>query len=129
MTADLNPDPAPKRLPELIRKFDPVERDYRNRSLGSAGEEFVVELERKRLTETRRPERARGVRWVAREEGDGAGYDVLSFDASSQPLLIEVKTTNGSARTPFYLSRNECEVASEKPDEWWISTRVVSSAL
>jgi hypothetical protein len=117
---DLNPDPAPKRLRELIRKFDPIERDYRNRRLGSAGEEFVVELERRRLTETRRPDLARGVRWVAREEGDGAGYDVLSFDDSSQPRLIEVKTTNGSARTPFYLSRNECEIASEKPDAWRI---------
>ncbi|MCL5744321.1 MAG: DUF3883 domain-containing protein, partial [Acidobacteria bacterium] len=113
-------DPIPKRLQELVRKFDPVERDYRNRALGSAGEEFVVDLERRRLSEANRPELARCVRWVAREEGDGAGYDVLSFDDSSQPRLIEVKTTNGSARTPFYLSRNECEVASEKPDQWRI---------
>jgi len=80
----------------------------------------VVDLERRRLNETNRPELARCVRWVAKEEGDGAGYDVLSFDDSSQPRLIEVKTTNGSARTPFYLSRNECEVASEKPDQWRI---------
>jgi hypothetical protein len=114
------PEPIPKRLRELVRKFDPVERDYRNRALGSAGEEFVVALERRRLNEVNRPELARCVRWVAREEGDGAGYDVLSFDDSSQPRLIEVKTTNGSARTPFYLSRNECEVASEKPDQWRI---------
>jgi hypothetical protein len=112
--------PIPKRLRELVSKFDPIERDYRNRTLGTAGEEFVVELERRRLTETNRPELARCVRWVAKEEGDGAGYDVLSFDDSSQPRLIEVKTTNASARTPFYLSRNECEVASEKPDQWRI---------
>ena len=66
----------------------------------------------------RRPE---AIREVAREEeGDGAGYDVLSFDDLSQPRLIEVKTTNGSARPPFYLSRNECEVASQKPDQWRI---------
>ena len=110
------PDPLPKRLRELVRQFDPGERDYRNRALGSAGEEFVVDLERRRLAEAHRPELARSVRWVAREEGDGAGYDVLSFDDSSQPRLIEVKTTNGSARTPFYLSRNECEVALEKAD-------------
>jgi hypothetical protein len=114
------PDPIPKRLRELVRKFDPIERDYRNRALGSAGEQFVVELERRRLNEANRPELAGRVRWVARDEGDGAGYDVLSFDDLSQPCLIEVKTTNGSARTPFYLSRNECEVASEKPDQWRI---------
>ena len=115
---ELAPDPIPKRLRDLVRKFDPVERDYRNRALGSAGEQFVIDLERRRLNEANRPELARCVRWVAREDGDGAGYDVLSFDDASQPRLIEVKTTNGSARTPFYLSRNECEVALEKPDQW-----------
>jgi hypothetical protein len=30
----------PERLQRLVRKFDPVERDHRNRSLGKAGEEF-----------------------------------------------------------------------------------------
>jgi hypothetical protein len=119
-TPELAPEPTPKRLSELIRKFDPVERDYRNRALGRAGEAFVLDLERRRLSEAHRPELARCVRWIAKEEGDGAGYDVLSFDESSQPRLIEVKTTNGSARTPFYLSRNECEVASEKPEQWRI---------
>ncbi len=112
--------PVPERLRQLVRKFDPVERDYRNRSLGTAGEAFVVDLERKRLTEEDRPDLARQVRWVASEEGDGAGYDVLSFDDWSRPRLIEVKTTNGSARTPFYLSRHECQIAAEKPDEWRI---------
>jgi hypothetical protein len=31
-----------------------------------------------------------------------------------------VKTTNGSARTPFYLSRNECLIAADRPAEWCI---------
>src|SRR5271165_6006214 len=30
----------PERLQRLVLKFDPVARDYRNRSLGKAGEEF-----------------------------------------------------------------------------------------
>jgi hypothetical protein len=34
-------EPVPDRLRRLVRKFDPVERDYRNRSLGRAGESFV----------------------------------------------------------------------------------------
>ena len=44
-------DRIPERLGHLVRKFDPVERDHRNRSLGKAGEGFVVDLERRRLTE------------------------------------------------------------------------------
>jgi hypothetical protein len=60
------------------------------------------------------------VRWIAAEEGDGAGYDILSFDLSGSSRFLEVKTTNGSARTPFFLTRNECEQALQRPKEWRI---------
>ena len=63
---------------------------------------------------------ARKVRWVAAEDGDGAGYDVLSFSTRGTERLIEVKTTNGSARTPFFLTRNECDLANERPTDWQI---------
>lgn len=112
--------PLPERLRRLVRKFDPVERDHRNRSLGKAGEEFVVNLERRRLAEADRLDLARKVRWVAAEDGDGAGFDVLSFDFSGQQRLLEVKTTNGAARTPFFLTRNEREAAAERPAHWRI---------
>lgn len=119
-----HPAAAPQRVPEalqrLVRKFDPVERDHRNRSLGTAGEKFVVELERARLLEMHRVDLAERVRWVAQEDGDGAGYDVLSFNPNGNERLIEVKTTTGAARTPFYLSRNECSVAEERPEDWSI---------
>ena len=110
----------PERLKRLVRKFDPVERDHRNRTLGKAGEAFVVDVERKQLVQADREDLARMVRWVSEEEGDGAGYDIYSFDPRGQERLIEVKTTNGAARTPFYLSRNECELASERPVDWSI---------
>jgi Domain of unknown function (DUF3883) len=113
-------DPIPERLRRLVQKFDPVERDHHNRSLGKAGEAFVVDLERRQLIEADRPDLARNVRWIATEEGDGAGYDVLSFNQGGEERLIEVKTTNGSARTPFFLTRNECDVATERPADWRI---------
>lgn len=108
----------PEQLQTLVNKFDPVERDRRNRALGKAGEEFVIRFERQRLTEEDRPDLAKEVRWVAQEDGDGAGYDVLSFDVAGNERLIEVKTTTGSARTPFFLSRNEYRVAAENPVAW-----------
>jgi len=116
----LHKERLPTRLRLLVAKFDPVERDHRNRSLGRAGEEFVVDLERKRLTDGKRSDLAQLVRWVAVEDGDGAGYDVSSFKLSGESQLIEVKTTNGSCRTPFFLTRNECDVAVERPTEWLI---------
>jgi hypothetical protein len=110
----------PERLRRLVAKFDPVERDHLNRSLGKAGEAFVIDLERRRLKEGDRRDLAGRIRWTAVEDGDGAGYDVSSFDLGGHPQFIEVKTTNGSSRTPFFLTRNECDVARRYPVEWRI---------
>lgn len=108
----------PWQLERLVRKFDPVERDLRNRSLGRAGEEFVLEIERKRLGKFNRPELSKKLRWVSAEEGDGAGYDILSFESDGRERLIEVKTTNGAAKTPFFLSENEYQRAAASAQSW-----------
>jgi alpha-D-ribose 1-methylphosphonate 5-triphosphate synthase subunit PhnG len=110
--------PRPRELEQLIRKFDPVERDNRNRVLGRAGESFVLEVERRQLAKLQRSDLSERVRWIADEVGDGAGYDILSFDASGRERLIEVKTTNGGANTPFFLSRNEYETAAVRAESW-----------
>lgn len=108
----------PPRLEKLVRKFDPVERDFRNRQLGRAGEAFVVETERLRLLAAGRDDLADKVRWVSDVDGDGAGYDVRSYERDGEERLIEVKTTNGAARTPFYITRNEHEVSEARADVW-----------
>ena len=113
-------EPVPERLRRLVQKFDPVERDHRNRALGRAGEEFVIDVEKRQLTDAGFPDLAKKVRWIAAEDGDGAGYDVLSFSRRGDERLIEVKTTNGSARTPFFLTRNECALANEQPTGWQV---------
>jgi hypothetical protein len=110
--------PRPRQLEQLIRKFDPVERDSRNRALGRAGESFVLEVERRQLAKLQRSDLSERVRWISDEDGDGAGYDILSFDASGRERLIEVKTTNGGASTPFFLSRNEYETAAARAESW-----------
>lgn len=47
--------PIPETLRRLVRKYDPVERDARNRKLGKAGEAFVLGLEQRRLHAANRP--------------------------------------------------------------------------
>jgi Domain of unknown function (DUF3883) len=108
----------PWQLERLVRKFDPVERDLRNRSLGRAGEEFVLGIEKKKLEKFQRPDLLKKVRWVSAEEGDGAGYDILSFEPDGRERLIEVKTTNGAARTPFFISENERQRAAASAESW-----------
>jgi hypothetical protein len=89
------------------RRIDYFEREAQNRSLGRAGEELVVRLERQRLLREGAPRLAEKVEWVARTLGDGAGFDVLSFEPSGKERFIEVKTTSFSRETPFYTTRNE----------------------
>ena len=105
----------------IVRRFEhPAERDARNRNLGKAGELLVYEYERHRLQTLGRKDLSEGVRWVARDDGDGYGFDILSFKGkgseAEQELWLEVKTTNGSATTPFYITRNELQVSKERPD-------------
>ena len=100
------------------RKYDVAARDAANRALGRAGEERVLAHERANLRQVGRSDLAERVRWTSVEDGDGWGYDISSFDPDATPRLIEVKTTNGWERTPFHLSRNECEVADVNRDTW-----------
>jgi hypothetical protein len=104
-------------LERLTRKFDPAERDERNRELGKRGEELVLNFERSRLQQER-PDLAKKVKWVSQELGDGAGFDILSYESTGKERLIEVKTTIGSQRTPFFISSNEYELSNDKPDQF-----------
>jgi hypothetical protein len=107
--------PNDEPIQRILKKFDPAERDFRNRDLGRRGEETIFELEKNRLRSVN-ANLARNVRWVSREDGDGAGYDILSFEDDGRERLIEVKTTIGGQTTPFYISRNEISLSREKPD-------------
>ena len=115
--APLSISPKAKTAFERVaRKFDPALRDQLNRALGLAGEELIYEREKQLLIDADRKDLARKVRWVSREDGDGAGYDIRSYDMAGAERWIEVKTTRGGSTTPFYLTRNENEVAKERPE-------------
>lgn len=117
----LSNQPPPQELEQMLRvarKYDIAGRDERNRSLGRAGEKYVLSHEQAVLRSAGRDDLARKVRWVSDEDGDGAGYDIASFVPDGRSRLIEVKTTNGWERTPFHISRNELAVADERRSEW-----------
>ncbi len=107
-------------LERIARKFDPALRDERNRKTGLAGEKRVLDSEIARLNAEGLPELAKKVTWVSQELGDGAGYDILSFDRNGAERFLEVKTTIGHKRTPFFLSRNERDFAEEASERFRI---------
>ncbi|MGL4264184.1 MAG: DUF3883 domain-containing protein [Afipia sp.] len=113
-------DEQPLALRRLVGKYDPAERDELNRSLGRAGEQMVVDFERKRLGQAGRDDLAAKVRWVSDLDGDHFGYDIRSFEPDGQEQLMEIKTTNGHARTRFWLSANQCDIAASNPDTYRI---------
>lgn len=93
---------------------DYFEREARNRSLGAAGESFVLNFERARLAHGRREDLAEAIEHTSEEMGDHAGYDIRSFETSGHPRLIEVKTTGFGAQTPFFVSRNQVKTSREE---------------
>ena len=105
------------------KEYAPVKRDYiareaRNAALGMAGEEFVVRFEHWRLNQLGQPKLADRVEHVSQTQGDGLGYDVLSFDASGKERFIEVKTTAFSKETPFFVTRNELNFSKDASDQF-----------
>ncbi len=99
----------------LLRKWDPAIRDASARELGEAGESYLFQAEQNRLSSLGRDDLAQQVRWISKEDGDGAGYDIRSYTAQGEERWLEVKTTNGPNTTPFWISRNELRISEQNP--------------
>lgn len=95
------------------RSVNYLEREARNSSLGLAGEEFVLLFERTRLESLGLMNLAERVEHTSVEEGDGAGFDIRSFEPNGTDRLIEVKTTAYGKQTPFFVTRNELTVSRQ----------------
>lgn len=100
--------------PSPRRGINYLEREASNSSLGAAGEAFALEVEHRRLWEAGKRELADRIEHVSRTQGDGLGYDILSFDEDGRERLIEVKTTGFGAMTPFFASRREVATSEER---------------
>lgn len=95
------------------RKVNFIEREQKNRALGTAGEKYILTLEKKRLTDSGRQDLADKIEWVANTQGDGLGFDILSYEHGGDERYIEVKTTTQGKSMPFYVSANEVDFSRE----------------
>lgn len=81
------PESAPqiKEIPILSyqakpkNKIDYVAREQANQVLGLAGEQWIIEYEKRYLIKYKRPDLAKKSNSVSLED-DGAGFDILSFN-------------------------------------------------
>jgi hypothetical protein len=100
------------------RSINYLEREARNSSLGLAGEEFVLLFERTRLENLGLMNLAERVEHTSVEEGDGAGFDIRSFEPNGTDRLIEVKTTAYGKQTPFFVTRNELSASRQHQTQY-----------
>jgi hypothetical protein len=117
------PESVPITAGETTRTFqarkspDYSAKDAADRQLGFAAELAVLEREKNRLEAAGRKDLAEKIVHVSKVEGDGAGYDIRSFDTEGRQLFLEVKATRGNARTPFFMSANELAFANRHPEQ------------
>ncbi len=107
---------------EPLRRVRPainyLEREAHNASLGRAGEEFVLNFERARLIGLGQESLADRVEHIALTQGDGAGFDIRSFEGNGRDRFIEVKTTAYGKQVPFFVSQNEVAVSRNYGDHY-----------
>jgi hypothetical protein len=104
----------------MHRMFDYAAHDEANRKLGRAGEQWVIEFEQQRLTHLGRAGLFQRLDWVSDSQGDGAGFDILSFEDERQHRFIEVKTTNDGVGSSFLVSHNELEFSREVGEQFYL---------
>jgi hypothetical protein len=115
ITSVFEPKPVYHRNPI---KVNYLEREQSNSKLGKSGEELVLQFEKWHLINIGKEKLADQVKWISQEEGDGAGFDILSKNNNGTDKYIEVKTTKLGKETPFFFSRNELSFSSQHPESF-----------
>jgi hypothetical protein len=108
----------PTHHPVRLPKRNYLEMEARNSALGLAGEKLVLRYEQERLARAGQPRLARKILHISATESDSLGFDILSFEADGRERLIEVKTTRFGSFTPFFASRNEVEISTQRQDDY-----------
>lgn len=99
---------SPDKKYNTPRKID-WENINKNKSItGLKGEEIVFEIEKNYLKSIHREDLAEKVKHMSLE-GDGSGYDILSFFPDGQEKYIEVKSSKNSSSNSFNISSNELD--------------------
>ena len=95
-------------------------KDNKNKKLGDLGEELVLKYEKQSLISLERQDLADKVVHVAKVEGDGAGYDIKSYNVDGSVKFIEVKCTRGNINTDFFMSPREIKFSQINKNNFYL---------
>lgn len=90
----------------IYKKVNWELENERRSLIGHLGEEFVYHSEIAKVKEFDASSLDKVIH-LSEKQGDGFGYDICSVNENGETIFIEVKTTKGTAETPFFMSRNE----------------------
>jgi hypothetical protein len=124
-------EPALRRLVKVDRPVSPksdkvvlkgsftnyIENEKEKKRIGDLGELLVLQYEQEKLKSlgiNETPEHK------SKSEGDGLGYDILSYDENRKEIFIEVKTTSNNSNTPFYITRNELVRSKQDSNKYFL---------
>ena len=99
-------------------KINYLEREQKNKKLGQIGEEIVLQFEKWNLIKIGKEKLADHVEWISKEQGDGAGFDILSKYPNGKDKYVEVKSTKLSKETPFFFTRNELRFSIDHSSDY-----------
>lgn len=102
------------------KQIDFISKVESSKKIGLAGEIMVLNYERDKLKKLGKFDLLDKIKHISVEEGDGAGYDILSFDGDGNEMFIEVKTTVRNSTEPFYITSNEMEFSKTHYQNYYI---------
>lgn len=111
-----NESKQPKSNDFRARHVNFDENNRLNKNLGEQGELLVLEYEKDFLIKNGKSHLADKVEHVSKTQGDGAGYDIRSYNLDGSSRFIEVKTTRAGKSTPFYLTVRELQFSKHYKD-------------
>lgn len=97
-----------------------IQNNAENKRIGDLGEIWIYKYEKEFLEAHGKKKLAEKVEHVAKNKGDGLGYDILSFGLDGKPKYIEVKTTKGNKNSTFFVTRNELEKSIIEKDSYFV---------
>lgn len=112
-----------------ISKTNYIKADQAKANFGRKCEEIIYNYEKEKLRKEGQIKKAEEVIWVSKEIGDGAGYDIESFEninGKYEKIYIEVKGTDKDYNEPFDVTINEV-LTSEKLKEHYYIYRIAKA--
>lgn len=110
----------PDQLSFRGRTVNFIQNGIENKRLGDLGELWVMKYEIEKLKNANKHNLINQIKHTSKDEGDGTGFDIQSFDREGNKIFIEVKTTKGRQNSTFFVTRNELERSKIEKDNYYL---------